>query len=204
MVTETAKTVYKELGLRNVFLGVNACILRDVPFSMIYFPAYAHLKSYLADDTGYNSPSSLFLSGAVAGAPAAFLVTPMDMIKTRIQVVRRPGQTSYNGVLDAARKIYKEEGLKAFWKGGIARKLRTSPQFGITLVTYELVQRILFVDFGGSNPSGSFRETSTGSANFRKSTNKDHIGGYAIAPPIFAGMESKFGLVFPKYQHCHV
>ena len=46
--------------------------------------------------------------------------------------------------------LLREEGWRAFWKGGIARKLRTSPQFGITLVAYELVQRILFVDFGGS------------------------------------------------------
>ena len=63
---------------------------------------------------------------------------------------------------------------------------------------------MLFVDFGGSNPSGSFRETSTGSANLAKSTNEDHIGGYAIARPIFAGMESKFGLAFPKFQHVKV
>ena len=44
----------------------------------------------------------------------------------------------------------REEGWRAFWKGGIARKMRSSPQFGITLVAYELVQRMLFVEFGGS------------------------------------------------------
>ena len=46
--------------------------------------------------------------------------------------------------------LSREEGWRAFWKGGIARKMRSSPQFGITLVAYELVQRMLFVDFGGS------------------------------------------------------
>ena len=51
------------------------------------------------------------------GAPAASLTTPADVIKTRLQVVARAGQTSYSGVLDCARKIYKEEGGKAFWKG---------------------------------------------------------------------------------------
>jgi hypothetical protein len=33
------------------------------------------------------------------------------------QVVARAGQTTYSGVTDAARKIYREEGLRAFWKG---------------------------------------------------------------------------------------
>ena len=109
--------MYRALGRRNLGLGLTACCLRDVPFAMFYFPAYAHLKSRLADDTGYNSPSSIFLAGALASAPAAVLVTPMDMIKTRIQVVRQPGQTEYHGVMDAASKIYREEGVKAFWKG---------------------------------------------------------------------------------------
>jgi len=134
-----------------IFLkGARACLLRDIPFSAIYFPAYAHLKPMFQDDTGYNSPMSLLVAGAIAGMPAASLVTPADVIKTRLQVVAREGQTSYNGLMDATRKIYAEEGFRAFWKGAIARMCRSSPQFGVTLVTYELLQRAFYVDFGGS------------------------------------------------------
>ncbi len=114
--------------------GSRACFLRDIPFSAIYFPAYAHLKPRFADENGYNSPLTLLICGAIAGMPAASLVTPADVIKTRLQVVAREGQTSYNGVLDATRKIYAEEGFAAFWKGAIARMCRSSPQFGVTLV----------------------------------------------------------------------
>jgi len=35
--------------------------------------------------------------------------------------VARAGQTSYNGVIDAAQKIYREEGMKAFWKGATGK-----------------------------------------------------------------------------------
>lgn len=44
--------------------------------------------------------------------PAASLVTPADVIKTRLQVVAREGQTTYNGLFDATRKIYAEEGFR--------------------------------------------------------------------------------------------
>jgi len=77
-------------------------------------------------------------------------VTPADVIKTRLQVVARAGQTTYSGVFDAAKKIMAEEGFKAFWKGTGARVMRSSPQFGVTLLTYELLQRLFFVDFKGT------------------------------------------------------
>lgn len=51
------------------------------------------------------------------GVPAASLVTPADVIKTRLQVAARAGQTTYSGVIDCFRKILREEGASAFWKG---------------------------------------------------------------------------------------
>jgi len=190
--------VIKELGFFGLYKGSRACFLRDVPFSAIYFPAYAHLKPAFADENGYNSPLSLLTAGAIAGMPAASLVTPADVIKTRLQVKARAGQTTYNGLTDAAKKIYMEEGFAAFWKGAVARMCRSSPQFGVTLVTYELLQRTFNIDFGGSKPSGQLTEA-TGKVD--KSDNPDHIGGYQVARPIFLGVESKFGLLLPKFSH---
>ena len=71
-----------------LFQGSRACLLRDGPFSAIYFPAYAHLKPKFADENGYNTPLSLLVAGAIAGMPAASLVTPADVIKTRLQVFK--------------------------------------------------------------------------------------------------------------------
>jgi len=195
----SALSVVRELGFFGLYKGARACLLRDIPFSAIYFPAYAHLKPKFADENGYNGPLSLLVSGAIAGMPAASLVTPADVIKTRLQVVAREGQTTYNGLLDATRKIYAEEGFRAFWKGAIARMCRSSPQFGVTLVTYELLQRTFYVDFGGSRPTGSTAEA-TGSEIIR-SSNPDHVGGFQVAMPIFDGIESKFGLMLPKFSH---
>lgn len=91
----------------------------------------------------------------IAGVPAAYLVTPADVIKTRLQVQARAGQSTYTGVIDAIKKITAEEGFMAFWKGGPARVFRSAPQFGFTLLTYEVLQRAFYVDFGGRRPAGS-------------------------------------------------
>lgn len=111
--------IIRELGFKGLYKGFQACWMRDIPFSAIYFTAYAHTKHGLANENGYNPIHTLFLSGLIAGVPAAFLVTPADVIKTRIQVRAREGQEVYTGVVDATKKIYVQEGIKAFYKGAI-------------------------------------------------------------------------------------
>lgn len=140
-----AVEVVKGLGLRGLYKGASACLLRDIPFSAIYFTAYSHIKTDFFGESKQKKLSSLELlaAGALAGIPAAYLATPADVIKTRLQVVARTGQQTYGGIFDAIKKISKEEGLSAFFKGGPARVLRSSPQFGFTLLTYELLQRAL-------------------------------------------------------------
>lgn len=65
------------------------------------------------------------------GIPAASLVTPADVIKTRLQVAARAGQTTYSGVIDCFRKIMREEGFRALWKGagGVCRALHAEQRY---------------------------------------------------------------------------
>lgn len=131
----------------------------SVPFSAIYFPTYAHLKSDLFGESATNKLGVLQLltAGAIAGMPAAYLTTPCDVIKTRLQVEARKGETKYTGLRHCATTVWKEEGLKAFFKGGPARILRSSPQFGFTLAAYEVLQKMLPMPgaHGDETPSGN-------------------------------------------------
>ncbi|KAK7939562.1 hypothetical protein WMY93_002888 [Mugilogobius chulae] len=195
----SALSVVRELGFFGLYKGAKACFLRDIPFSAIYFPVYAHTKAKLADENGHVGPLQLLTAGAIAGVPAASLVTPADVIKTRLQVAARAGQTTYNGVIDCFRKILREEGFTAFWKGAGARVFRSSPQFAVTLVTYELLQRWFYVDFGGHRPAGS-EPTPKAAIHDLPSVKADHVGGYRLAAATFAGIERKFGLHLPKFK----
>lgn len=137
--------IVRNLGIVGLYKGATACLLRDVPFSAIYFPSYNHLKR----DFFGESPTKklgvlqLLTAGAIAGMPAAYLTTPCDVIKTRLQVEARKGDATYNGLIDCAKKVYRDEGFKAFFKGGPARILRSSPQFGFTLASYEVLSNLL-------------------------------------------------------------
>ncbi|KAL8694875.1 MAG: hypothetical protein Q9218_000539 [Villophora microphyllina] len=141
----SAMWIVRNLGLVGLYKGASACLLRDVPFSGIYFPAYNHLKRDLFGE----SPSKklgivqLLTAGAIAGMPAAYLTTPCDVIKTRLQVEARKGESSYTSLRHCAATVYREEGFRAFFKGGPARVLRSSPQFGFTLAAYEVLQKAL-------------------------------------------------------------
>ncbi|XP_005728968.1 calcium-binding mitochondrial carrier protein Aralar2 [Pundamilia nyererei] len=193
----SALSVIRDLGFFGLYKGSKACFLRDIPFSAIYFPCYAHTKAYLTEEDGRIGPARMLFAGALAGMPAASLVTPADVIKTRLQVAARAGQTTYSGLMDCFWKILREEGPRAFWKGAGARVFRSSPQFGVTLVTYELLQRWFYIDFGGPKPAGS--EPTPKSRISLPAPNPDHIGGFRLAVATFAGIESKFGLHLPRY-----
>lgn len=141
----SAMWIVKNLGLVGLYKGAGACLLRDGPFSAIYFPAYNHLKRDFFGE-GPNKKLGvlqLLTAGAIAGMPAAYLTTPCDVIKTRLQVEARKGEATYTGIRDCARKIMAQEGFRAFFKGGPARILRSSPQFGFTLAGYEVLQNML-------------------------------------------------------------
>ena len=51
------------------------------------------------------------------------------------------GEEPYKGPLDCARKMVQHEGVGSLFKGGIARVMRVSPQFGITLCIYDMLSK---------------------------------------------------------------
>ena len=59
----------RALGLTGLYKGAAACLLRDIPFSAIYFPAYNHMKRDVFRE-GYNGKKLGFLETLVSAAVA--------------------------------------------------------------------------------------------------------------------------------------
>lgn len=91
----------------------------------------------------------------VFSSSAAFLTTPADVIKTRLRVVTREGELAFSGMRDCAFKILQHEGVSAFFKGSMMRIVRSSPQFGITLLAYEKLAHIVLGLHATAPPTNS-------------------------------------------------
>jgi len=145
MVPRGAVHIIKQLGLLGLYNGAGACLLRDVPFSAIYFTSYSHLKKDVFHEGDMGKKLSFLETlgaASIAGMPSAYLTTPFDVVKTRLQSEARKGESHYTGLTNCFSTILAEEGPRALFKGGLARVLRSSPQFGVTLLCYEQLQAI--------------------------------------------------------------
>ncbi|KAI9205806.1 mitochondrial carrier domain-containing protein [Polychytrium aggregatum] len=139
----SAGDIVRQLGLRGLYKGTAACLARDVPFSIVFFPTLAVLKSLGSGPSGTPSFGVVFGSGIAAGMIAAAAVTPMDVVKTRLQAIPRPGDPVYKGMAHCYREIIKNEGFSALFRGVVPRMLIVSPLFAITVLVYEVQQRFL-------------------------------------------------------------
>lgn len=138
--TQLTRDLLRSRGIAGLYKGLGATLLRDVPFSIVYFPLFANLNQLGRPASAEKSPFYVsFLAGCVAGSTAAVAVNPCDVVKTRLQSLQRGvNEDTYTGFLDCARKILRHEGPSAFLKGAYCRALVIAPLFGIAQVVYFL------------------------------------------------------------------
>nr|VZI08887.1 unnamed protein product [Spirometra erinaceieuropaei] len=149
--TRLALGLIREKGIFGLYRGVGATALRDVTFSIMYFPLFAHFDNLgprRKDGKGIVFYWS-FLSGCSASTIAAFLVTPMDVVKTRLQTLSHiKGEARFDGILDCFVKTFRAEGLRALFKGAGCRVLVMAPLFGIAQTVYYLGVAEYLLSFG--------------------------------------------------------
>lgn len=142
-------------GLRALFSGLGVTILRDIPFSVIYFLAYESSKAvqqYFHQGSEANNklgPVNHMLSGAFAAACGVCVSNPLDVVKTRLQTQGSLEHKRYNGIIHCMKTIVAEDGLKGFTRGLVPRMLYLCPSAAITFSLYEGFKKIYASAWGG-------------------------------------------------------
>ncbi|XP_060773426.1 mitochondrial adenyl nucleotide antiporter SLC25A24 [Neoarius graeffei] len=131
------KQMVKEGGIKSLWRGNGANVLKIAPETAIKFMAYEQYKKLLSTEGEKIQTHVRFMAGSLAGATAQTAIYPMEVMKTRL-TLRKTGQ--YSGMFDCAKKILKKEGLKAFYKGYIPNILGIIPYAGIDLAIYETLK----------------------------------------------------------------
>lgn len=111
-------------------------VLKIAPESAIKFASYEQMKKLVKG----NSERDLYLSerivsGSFAGAISQSAIYPMEVVKTRL-TLGTTGQ--FAGIFHAARRIYKHEGIFAFYRGYAPNLAGILPYAGIDLAVYEV------------------------------------------------------------------
>ncbi|KAL1626800.1 S-adenosylmethionine transporter [Neofusicoccum ribis] len=101
--------VWKEL-----YRGWGITIMREVPFTVIQFPLWEGMKEWSKRTNGKDSVTAFegALFGSIAGAIAASITTPLDVLKTRMMLA-----TQRQKVVPLLTSILKESGPRAFFAG---------------------------------------------------------------------------------------
>lgn len=85
---QAVATSVKNNGILFMMRGLGPSLLRDVPFSAIYWYGYEYVKSRNLRQTGLSQPTvaQTFVAGTISGTIAAVMTLPFDVVKTHRQI----------------------------------------------------------------------------------------------------------------------
>lgn len=117
------QTIVAKESVRGLYRGM-ASPMSGVAFvNAIVFGVYGNIQRHS------DNPDSLkthFFAGTAAGLAQSIVCSPMELVKTRLQLAEQ-FKESYRGPLDCAKQIWKTGGLRGMFKGLGSTALRDVP-----------------------------------------------------------------------------
>lgn len=132
-------------GFVGLYRGVLPVSMRQAANQAVRLGCYNKIKTMVQDY--YNVPKDkplssgmTFVVGAFSGIVTVYTTMPIDTVKTRMQSL---DASKYTSTVNCFVKIFKEEGVKTFWKGATPRLGRLILSGGIVFTIYEKVLTML-------------------------------------------------------------
>ena len=138
---------YQKEGFRAFYRSFPTQLMMNIPFSAVHFAIYEVMLNLTNPERTYNVISHL-VSGGIAGGVAAGLTNPLDVCKTLLntqesKALLKSQQEQINGLVKAAKTIFRLQGTRGFFHGVSARVINQIPSTAISWTIYEFFKHIL-------------------------------------------------------------
>ncbi|KAF2636658.1 mitochondrial 2-oxodicarboxylate carrier protein-like protein [Massarina eburnea CBS 473.64] len=142
--------VVRQEGIRALYNGFEATLWRHIVWNAGYFGCIFQVRALLPDAAMASNPQRRrmgndLVAGFVGGVVGTTLNTPLDVVKSRIQSVAKMEGVKgrYEWAWPSLGVVAREEGVRALYKGYLAKILRFGPGGGVLLVVYSKVVEML-------------------------------------------------------------
>jgi len=117
-------------GVGAIYNGIGVSVVGIIPYRGVYFGLFDTLSGYnpyQKSENGALRAASKFACAQVSAISAGYASYPFDTVRRRLQMQSEKPQSEwvYQGTADCFKKIIKDEGTAALFKGAGANALRT-------------------------------------------------------------------------------
>jgi len=157
---QAALHMMKHEGMFSLYRSFPVTLLTNIPYGSIMVSTNEICKDYLSEHEGRRgqapSLSVCLLSSSMGGMVASFTTTPLDRIKTILQIQKlQPVACERFGVCpkvalserlewkQVVREILRHEGVGGLFRGCLPRMLSHTPAVAISWTTYETAKQWL-------------------------------------------------------------
>ncbi len=135
-------TIHKQNGMRGLYGGFGVSVGGIMVYRAAFFGGFDTAKSLLLQDPTNPPILASWLIAQCVTTTAGIMSYPFDTVRRRIMMQAGRPDKLYAGTLDCWRKIARNEGPRAFFKGALSNALRGSGG-ALVLVLYDQFQKVI-------------------------------------------------------------
>ncbi|QIX00138.1 hypothetical protein AMS68_005655 [Peltaster fructicola] len=128
---------------RQWYAGCTTLIIGNSIKAGVRFVAFDQYKSMLSDAEGKISGPMTVIAGFMAGATESLVaVTPFESIKTQLIDDRKLAQPRMKGFLHGSGLIFREQGIRGFFKGFVPTTARQAANSAVRFSSYTSLKQL--------------------------------------------------------------
>lgn len=144
---DCATRIWRAHGLRGVYHGLGATLVFR-SFFFVWWATYDVLSRALSERERWSAPVVNFWAGGLSAQVFWLVAYPSDVVKQRIMTDPLGGRLGdgtrrFANWKEAAAAVYREKGIRGYWRGFLPCFLRAFPANAMALVAFEGVMRTL-------------------------------------------------------------